>query len=108
MRGLDLVDAHAVDQTEILLTKNRIGDHGEHQLAARGLGGLTGPQQVAGIDPADGFAGQPLCNASGLLQAGGVQAHVAVALEPQLAIPFGFAMANQDQICHAPIIPAAR
>ena len=53
------------------------------------------------------FARQPPAQAPRLLQSDGVQGNVDMALESKFAVPVGFAVAQQYQFGHLPIIPAS-
>lgn len=108
--GLDVVHAHAIDHTKMLLAQARVGQGIERQLrqqrGQRGLRRLPRADEVAAHQVIDRQAlrHQPLRQAAGLLVPGGVEGHIHLALEAQLAVPVGFAMADEDEFGHAPII----
>ena len=104
MLRLDVLHPHAVDAAETLLAQRRIGDAVQPQLSGDRLCGLPSAQQVAGVQAVCLFAGQALGQPPCLLHADGIQPHVHVSLETQLAIPVGLAVAQEDQFGHDLII----
>ncbi len=99
MQALDLVGPHALDQSEVLLAQLHRTDDVESELLRRRRCRLLRSQEVAADEVLDRFAREPQAQPACLLVAGVVEGNVDVALEAQLAIPVGLAVADQDEFC---------
>ncbi|MNT37837.1 hypothetical protein D3C72_1739950 [compost metagenome] len=104
---LDVIHALAVHHAKVLLTQGAVGEgvdaglREQHLQAGRGC--LPGADEVAADEVVHhgALCSQALGQAAGLFVAGGVEGHIHVALKAQLAVPGGFAVADQDQFSHA-------
>src|SRR5690606_19393629 len=95
---LDLLGTQPLADAEVLLAQVDGGAHRQAELLRRRRGGLLRAQQVAAGDVVDGLAGQAQAEPARLLVAGVVEGNVDVALEAQLAVPVGLAVADEDEV----------
>ena len=108
MAAADGGHVQALQHAEALLAPQRV-DH-RHQAAGqvqRQRGALRA-LQVAAHQHVDRLTGQAVGQAVGLGQPHGIQGHVDLALKAVLAVPVGFAMANDDQFGHGCIVGVVR
>ena len=69
-----------------------------------GLGGLVGAFEVAAVDRVKGFVLQAVGHGLGLLLASVVEGDFEVALDASCGVPFGFAVADENEFGHGILI----
>ena len=110
MLGFHVLHTQPVHNTKVLLAQPGVSHGVQRQVGQqrlrRRLGRLPRAQQVAAhqVLHTEPLSQQPLRHAAGLLPARGVQRHIHLALKAQLAVPVGFAVADDGQFKHRPIV----
>ena len=99
--GLDRGHVQALEHAEALLAQTRNQGRGGLPGRSQGRGGLLGALQVAAEQLIGGLGGQALAQPLGLRVPEVIERDVDLALETLLAVPVGFAMADEDEVGHA-------
>ena len=111
--GFHVLHTQPVHNAKVLLAQPGVCHGVQRQVGQqrlrRRLGRLPRAQQVAAhqVLHTEPLSQQPLRHAAGLLQARGVQRHIHLALKAQLAVPVGFAVADEDEFGHGGMVLCA-
>src|SRR5215210_3659555 len=98
---LDLLARQAGPGTDVDLAQPGIGDDRDLPAAGDDLGSLGRTTEVTGVDGVDLDAGERPRQLARLRPAGLVQWRIGVTLEPELTVPVGLAVPDEEEFGHA-------
>ena len=102
---VDMFQIQPFQHAEAAFADAGLGADAQVQLLGHGLGGIAGALQIAAVEGVearlDGLVAHARGQLRGLLPAGLVQRNVLPALQAALAVPVGFAVADEPDFSHA-------